>query len=132
METCAECAEFPCNRFEKEGSGFDSFVTHRKVFPNLESIKFSGIEQFMIQQRIRMAVLEDFLHRFDDGRSKSFYCLACALLPIDILNDCRKYIDLIDETADVKEKCKILKTYIQEMADELKIELKLNNKKHYT
>jgi len=131
LETCADCDEFPCKRFEKEGDGLDSFVTHRKVFTNLESIKFNGIEHFINQQRIRMSVLDDFLKRFDNGRSKSFYCLTCALLPIDALNVCRNFIGQIDDSADVKEKCKILKAYIQKMADELKIELKLNNKKHY-
>jgi hypothetical protein len=102
------------------------------VFPNLESIKIIGIDHFIVQQRVRIGALEDFLKRFDDGRSKSFYSLACALLPIDILVDCRNYIDQMDEAADVKEKCKILKAYIQKKADELNIELKLNNKKHTT
>lgn len=128
LETCADCAEFPCKRFEKEGSGLDSFVTHRKVFPNMESIKLSGIDNFMIQQRIRISVLDDFLKRFDDGRSKSFYCLACALLPIDILIDCRNYMSEIEESVDVKEKCKILRLYIQKIAVDLKIDLKLNHK----
>lgn len=131
LETCADCVDFPCIRFDKEGSGLDSFVTHRKVFPNLESIKKIGIDHFIVQQRVRIGALEDFLKRFDDGRSKSFYCLACALLPIDILVDCRNFVEQMDEAADVKEKCKILKAIIQKKADELNIELKLNNKKHY-
>ena len=101
-------------------------LKHRKVFTNLESIKFIGIEQFINQQRIRMDVLEGFLKRFDDGRSKSFYCLTSALLPIYTLNECSNYIDQIDNSVDVKKKCKILKAYIQKMADELKIEIKLN------
>jgi len=67
LEICAFCDEFPCSRFDKEGSGLDSFVTHKKVFPNLEFIKFNGIELFLDQQRIRMDVLYDFLKRFDEG-----------------------------------------------------------------
>lgn len=130
LETCADCSEFTCKRFDREGSGLDSFVTHRSVFPNLESIKFNGIDQFILQQRIRITVLETFLKGFDDGRSKSFYCLACALLPIEELNECRKFIDQIDESINVKEKSKMLRTYIQKIADALKIELKLNNKKN--
>jgi len=128
LETCANCNEFPCKRFDKEGSGLDSFVTHRKVFPNLEFIKSSGLDIFMDLQRIRMEILTVFLKQFDDGRSKSFYCLTCALLPIDKLNECRKFIDSIDESMDVKEKCRKFKERIQLIANELNIELKLNNK----
>ena len=132
LETCADCAEFPCKRFDKEGSGLDSFVTHRKVFSNLDFVKLNGIELFMDKQRIRMDILTDLLNRYDDGRSKSFYCLACALLPIGKLNECRICIDSIDNSADVKDKCKKLKECILQIAEDLKIELKLNNKTNTT
>lgn len=104
-------------------------MTYRKVFPNLEYIKLNGIEPFVYLQRIRMDALADFLKQFDDGRSKSFYCLTCALLPNEKLNDCHRYMNLIDDSFDVKEKCRILKKYIQQVADDLKIDLKLNSKK---
>ncbi|MBP1663725.1 MAG: hypothetical protein H6Q19_865 [Bacteroidetes bacterium] len=128
LETCADCDEFPCSRFDKERHGFDSFVTHQKVFSNLNDIKTGGLKFFIDRQRIRMELLKDFLARFDDGRSKSFYCLACALLPIDRLQDCQQFIHTITGSADVKQKSKMLKDRLQQTANDLNIELSLNNR----
>ena len=36
LEVCSECDEYPCSRYDAEKKGLDSFVTHKKVFPNLE------------------------------------------------------------------------------------------------
>lgn len=129
LETCADCKDFPCDRLTTESAGYDSFVTHRKMFPNLEYIKTNGTTLFVNQQHIRIEILTDFLNQYDDGRSKSFYCLTCALLPIDKLKDCRRYIDSIEGLVDIKEKCRTLKEKILQIANELQIEIKLN--KHY-
>jgi hypothetical protein len=34
---------------------------------------------------IRIDILTNFLKNFDDGHSKSFFCLSCTLLPLDKL-----------------------------------------------
>jgi len=101
------------------------------MFPNLEDIKTNGITLFINQQRIRMDILADFFKRYDDGRSKGYYCLSCALLPIDELRDCHGYMDSLDDLVDIKEKCKLFKERIELIADGLKIDIKLKNKKHY-
>ncbi len=59
----------------------DSFVTHRKSLANLRQIRKAGLASFAREQKVRMRVLEELINRYDDGRSKSFYCLAAALLP---------------------------------------------------
>ena len=129
LEICSDCKEYPCHKFDPERQGHDSFVTHKKVFPNLEFIKSKGIESFIDQQRTRMDILHDFLTRFDDGRSKSFFCISCALLPLEKLIETHKYIVVFDNSFDIKEKNKRLKEKLLMIADDLKIELKLNNKK---
>jgi hypothetical protein len=80
-EVCADCGDYPCKRFEAEKAGQDSFVTHRRISDNLSEIRRGGIDAFIAQQRRRITALECLLEKADDGRSKSFYCLACALLP---------------------------------------------------
>jgi hypothetical protein len=85
FEVCSDCNDFPCKRFDSEKDGFDSFVTHKKVFSNLDFIKSNGIDLFIDKQKIRMGILTEFLNNFDDGRSKSFFCVSCALLPLDKL-----------------------------------------------
>lgn len=92
LEVCSDCDDFPCKRFEPEKEGYDSFVTHRKIFPNLEYIRNFGLEKFSEQQKIRIGILSDFLQNFDDGRSKSFFCMSCALLPLDKLTEIHRFV----------------------------------------
>jgi hypothetical protein len=83
-ETCADCTEFPCARLD----GWDereSVVTHLRTLDNLRAIREHGLNAFLVQQQRRMSLLEAMLDEFDEGRSKSYYCLAAALLPVDEL-----------------------------------------------
>jgi len=101
------------------------------MFSNLEFIKTNGITLFVDQQRIRMDILADFLTRNDDGRSKSFYCQSCALLPIDKLWDCHSFMASLDDLIDVKEKCQILKKRLEMIANDLNLDITLKRKKHH-
>lgn len=79
LETCADCKEFPCAKIAPWDSG-DSFVTHQTCLGNLRRVQSDGYAPLLEEIRRRTQVLETLLERFDDGRSKSFDCLACALL----------------------------------------------------
>lgn len=129
LEVCSDCKEYPCNRFDSEKQGFDSFVTHKKVFSNLNEIKEKGVDTFIKQQSIRMKILCMFLAGYDDGRSKSFFCVSCALLPLDKLIETQEFISNISDSFNNKEKNKKLKEKLLKAADDLRIDLKLNNKK---
>jgi Protein of unknown function (DUF3795) len=128
LEVCAECQEFPCKRFDSERQGYDSFVTHQKVFANQAAIKCDGIDCFLTQQKPRINILEDFLKNYDDGRSKSFFCLACALLPLNNLNEIHTEFKNDNKPTDNKAANKQLKDSLQTAANELNIELKLRKK----
>ena len=132
LEVCAHCAEFPCSRFE----GWDAreaFVTHQKSISNLKIIKQRSQAEFIEQQKRRINLLETMLENFDEGRSKSFYCLAAALLPI---TDLEASIDKAEqelssshiELDDFKAKASIIRLLLNGFADERGIELKLRNK----
>jgi len=85
LEVCAQCEEFPCSKFESwlvGGGEYDSFLSHKKAYPNLISIRKHGIEKLIEEQRKRIGLIEIMLKEFDDGKSKSFYYIASALLPI--------------------------------------------------
>jgi hypothetical protein len=122
LEVCSDCKDYPCTRFDAERQGYDSFVTHRKIFDNLKYIKNIGIDNFIDKQKIRMNILNDLLTNFDDGRSKSYFCICSALLPLNILQDA---LTLTDTTGA---KTKLLKEQFQTIAQDLGIELKLNHK----
>jgi hypothetical protein len=84
LEACGECPEFPCAKFksteEYRAAEASSYPPSRKMLPNLHFIKKHGVARFVEQQRRRIRLLESMLGGFDDGRSRSFYCRAAALL----------------------------------------------------
>jgi hypothetical protein len=119
LEECAECSEFPCSKFKsdeeyqqlKESSSYPSY---KKVMPNLNFIKEHGIEKFVEQQKKRMKLLEMMIEDFDDGKSRSFFCKATALIDLAILEkSLNAAIQKIKtdkiKPNDVKIKTKILK-----------------------
>ena len=136
LEVCAQCSEFPCSKFEswlENGGEYDSFLTHKKAKPNLDFIRTYGLERFIKQQRKRIKLLEKMLKNFDDGRSKSFYCIATTLLPTTDLEtslektEQRLKADKID-LDDARIKSKILKEFLNESASRNKVELRLRKK----
>ncbi len=133
-EACGECTDFPCTKFDTQWFGenaYDSFVTHKKALTNNQSIKTQGLNSFLNQQQKRIKILEELLKYYNDGRSKNFYCLATALLPI---SDLEKTIATIKNEIikqkisndDKKNLAKLVRTKIKEIAQKNQIELKLN------
>ena len=129
LEVCSLCKQYPCNRFSRESDGYDSFVTHRKIFQNHDLIREHGIENFISKQSEKMSVLSAFLINYDDGRSMSFFCLACALLPVEKLLEVKLLMEAQGASLTVKEKNVILKEKLQKIAIDNNIILKLNNKR---
>ncbi len=128
LEFCSECIEFPCSKF-KAGE-HDSFLTHRKIVQNLNFIKKYGIKKFRAQQKKRIKLLETMISNFNDGRSRSFYCLATTLLTIptleSTLDDANKKIKSINvKSDDTKTRAKILKAFLNEAANKERVNLKL-------
>lgn len=136
LEVCAECEEFPCQKFESwlvTGGEYDSFVTHRKAYPNMIFIRKHGVDKFAEEQRKRIRLLERMLGNFDDGRSKSFYCIAAALLPIEhlekSLNETEQKIKADKITPEgTKTASRILRGFLNDFASREGIELKLRKK----
>lgn len=132
LEVCAECNDFPCQKFDSwfGNDAYDSFVTHKKAEPNLDFIKKHGVDKFIEHQKERIKFLKDMLERFNEGRSKSFYCIAAALLSVDdvknSLGSAKKEVKTLGlREDDIKSKAKILKKTIQDVADRKGIDLKL-------
>jgi hypothetical protein len=128
LEVCSECNEYPCKRFESERKGTDSFVTHKKVFLNLDFIKNNSLERFIEHQNIRIRILKDFLETYDDGRSKSLFCMACALLPLERLQEVQHFMKNSTTSYTCKDRNTILKNKIQMIASDTGTILKLRNK----
>ncbi|UCH02726.1 MAG: DUF3795 domain-containing protein [Candidatus Bathyarchaeota archaeon] len=136
LEVCAQCDEFPCTKFDSsilDGGEYDSFLTYKKAYQNLTFIRNHGVKKFVEQQNQRIKLLTIMLNNFDEGRSKSFYCLAATLLPIESIEHA------LDETNQKlkidhskgnnrKTKAKMLKAILNDLAAKAEIELKLRKK----
>jgi hypothetical protein len=111
----------------------DFFLTHQKIKSNLYFIKQQGLERFLKQQRKRIKLLERMLQDFDDGRSRSFYCIATTLLPIaelvTLINEAERKMKVEKVKADdTQTKAKILRELLSELAAKGGVELKLRSK----
>jgi hypothetical protein len=132
FETCAECNEFPCSKINKWDK-CDSFISHRVSLSNLRLIKKEGLNKFFTQQKKRIELLENMLENFNEGRSKSFFCLATALLTIEDVERAleesnRQILDKKIDLKDIKSKSKILRDNLNKIAKSKSIDLKLKRK----
>jgi hypothetical protein len=85
LEVCGECTEFPCSKFKSEEEYrqtelSSSYPPSSKMLSNLRSIKDNGIREFVKRQQKRIGLLETMIGGYDDGRSRSLFCRAAALL----------------------------------------------------
>ena len=125
LEVCACCPEFPCDRFEPQKINRDSFVTHQKIFANHDRIREKGLEHFLGLQAQRVHILQELLEYYDDGRSKSFFCLACALLPTEALGKTLHSVRINTKNMSRKERNFLIKEKLRDIAAAHDTELKL-------
>ncbi|MDP2898319.1 MAG: DUF3795 domain-containing protein, partial [bacterium] len=132
LTTCAECGDFPCDKYE----GFfewDSFVSHAVCRPNLERIREVGLGKWLQEQTQKRALLESVLANYNDGRSRGFYCIATALMPLDLMKEAVSGAEAAisesrSDPSDIKAKAKILRSVIEDLASGSGISLKLRKK----
>jgi hypothetical protein len=125
LEVCSECSDFPCAKFKsaeeyQKVKESPSYPSPKKILPNLYLIKEHGIEKFVEQQKNRIRVLETMIGKFDDGRSRSFFCRAALFHdPTALSNSIEKATEIVKtdkiKQNDMKSKANILKTIINEI-----------------
>jgi len=129
--TCAECEEYPCERYSRRGWGTDQWS--QTAQKSLNSIKAFGMENWLEKQRKRRVLLEHLLDNYNEGRSMSFYCLATILMPPELINEAvnklkKRLASNQLNSLDIKAKAKTLREIIQSLAQEHGIELRLSKK----
>ena len=87
LEYCFECDEYPCSKYDGEGER-DSFITHRNILHDAKKAKKIGIEAYKAELDEKIGLLKILLENYDDGRRKSFYCLAVNLLELPDVKSC--------------------------------------------
>lgn len=122
IEVCAECPDFPCSKFKSEEEygqveESSSYPPCTRIMPNMKFIRERGLDEFLKDQKKRITMLETMIERFDDGRSRSFYCRAAALLDVTSLERAMAEAGRMIQKNRVKQdnrktKAKILKTIL--------------------
>lgn len=123
IDCCSFCKDFPCKKISNWDQG-DSFISHKVCLLNLREILKNGMENFIIQQEKRIDLLQIMLKKYNDGRSKSFFCLATALLPLDEIGNVIKKIEQ-STNEGLENKTIILRKQLEDTANKIGIELKL-------
>lgn len=129
IEYCTQCKEFPCEKYEKIDER-DSFISHRNRKKDLEKQRRIGRESYRQEQEEKVRILKYLLDHYNDGRKKSFYCLAVNLLE---LNDLKRVLYLAEQAEadgklpDIsqKEKAAYITAQLRNISDKNEIELKL-------
>lgn len=128
IEYCYLCDEYPCENYDGIDA-FDSFIAHRNQLKDFEKVKRIGLDAYHAELSEKIELLNFLLENYNDGRRKSFFCLAVNLLE---LQDIRSAVEQIAQTASdnltLKEKAVIAANVFQSVAAKRDIVLKLNKK----
>jgi hypothetical protein len=104
----------------------DSFLSYRPLADNFAFIQKNGIEEFVRLEFEKQKFLRHLIDNYDEGRSKSFYCTGCQLMPLDKLREALAAAEAkMTADTDIKEKARLVRAAIGNMADSLQIDLKL-------
>lgn len=129
IEYCFQCDEYPCERYNK-GYTADSFITYRNVRKDFDKARNTGIEAYQAELNEKVEILQELLNHYNDGRRKSFFCLAVNVLE---LQDIRQVMAQLktetqpDEMSD-KERAAMAVGLFEQLAGQKGIELKLKKK----
>ena len=125
LEYCFSCEEYPCKKYEGVDLT-DSFITHKNQFRDMDRARELGMEAYAAELNRKVEILEALLANYDDGRRKSFFCLAVNLFGLaDIEALLAQLGNTVGADAPVKEKAATAARLFQGAADEKGIELKL-------
>ena len=127
---CFECGEYPCARYDGIDE-YDSFITHLNRRADMQRMKEIGARQYQSELDEKGAILKYLLEHFNDGRKKTFFCVAVNLLSLEdvraIAGQLREEVDVTDE--DVKTRAGRAVELLEDAAREQDLVLKLRKKK---
>jgi len=128
IEYCYACDEFSCKKYDGAEQS-DSFITHLNQLNDMDKVKNIGITAYSKELDEKISILEKLLANYDDGRRKSFFCIAVNLLELQNLKNTVSRIELeAHPQHPVKERAATAVHLLQMAADEQGVSLKLRKK----
>jgi len=129
IEFCWDCEENKiCKKWKKHreaGKKIDSFKCYQKLEEDILFIQKNGISEFEKMQKNKEHLLKMMLKDFNEGRSKSYYCIAATVLEIEELKEILTQVKKKTNGLDIKEKSKVLHTILNDIAQNKNYCLKL-------
>ncbi len=129
VEFCWDCDEDAvCSRWRKHresGKEHDSFKCYQKLEDDIHFIRKNGVGEFEKSQEIRESLLKDMLREFNEGRSKTYYCIAATVLEIDELEKALNEARSRSNSLEIKEKSGLLHSLLDKVSEEKNYRLKL-------
>ncbi len=129
IEFCWQCPEREnCEKWHRRrerGRSHDSFVCYQRLEDNIAFVEREGISAFVRDQKAREQLLTIMLTEFNEGRSKSFYCVVATVMGIHEIREA--IAQARDDSAgeDLWHKSRALHTSLGRIAEERKYNLKL-------
>lgn len=129
IEFCWECQESKtcekCRKHREAGKKHDSFKCYQKLEEDILFIQKNGVSEFEKIQKQREHLLKEMLKDFNEGRSKSYYCIAATVLTIEELTDAITQAKKESKGLDIKGKSKVLHSIVDDIARKKKYTLNL-------
>lgn len=129
IEFCWKCEEHKnCDKWKKHrefGKHHDTFKCYQKLEDDIAFILKNGVEEFEETHKRREDLLKYMLKNFNEGRSKSYYCIAATVLEIDELRDALKRAETDSSEMNVRKKSNILHSILDDIAERKKYCLKI-------
>lgn len=129
VEFCWQCTESStCEKWKKHRAAskqHDSFKCYQKLEEDLLFISERGVEEFKKQQKTREHLLAEMLRGYNDGRSKSYYCIAATVLKINELQEVLSRAKEQTRNMELKQKAKVLHSLLDGIASKNGYLLKL-------
>jgi len=128
FEHCFECEEFPCKKYDGADLS-DSFITHKNQFVDMDKAKRIGMDAYAAELNEKIAILVKLLENYNDGRRKSFFCIAVNLLDLQDVNEIMKELEGSAEPEETQKEAAVKAVRLfEEMAEKRGISLKLRKK----
>ena len=120
VEFCWDCGKNESceiwKRHRETGKEHDSFKSYQKLEEDINFIRVKGIETYDALQNIRESLLNRLLNEFNEGRSKSYYCIAATVMDIDELRESLKEATAKSKLLSIKEKSRIMHSILDGIA----------------
>ena len=120
IEFCWDCGENEtCQKWKKHrdaGKRNDSFKCYQKLEDDIAFIQKNGVAEFEKSQKTREQLLQVMLQQFNEGRSKSYFCIAATVLEIGELEEALEEATKRSEGLALKERSRLLHSMLDDIA----------------